>query len=173
MKSREVVLCSKNKAKEEAVRNFLDAHYESQYELVCIESSSGVSATPTSDDEGIEGAIRRIENVKRIVNAETYIGLEGVITKNRYGTFVCGWAVVMTEEDTPHIGCSAKVRLPDSIASQISSSEPLSDITARYFPDRVQELGGWGTNGVITNGLYTRVDEFTDALRCAFGTMTR
>lgn len=166
------VLCSTNRAKEKAVRDFLKNYHKKVINLVCIESESGVSHTPMSDEEGIQGAIQRIASAKEHHNsASTYIGLEGIITKNKFGTFVCGWAVIMLADGSLHMGGSAKVRLPDEIAGKASNMSELSSLTAQVYPERAELLPSIGTNGIITNGLYTRVDEFTDALKCAFGSL--
>lgn len=166
------VLCSNNLAKRAATEQILGQLYGDDFVLTCVDAESGVSETPDSDEEGIQGALGRIADARQQVStADAYIGLEGIITRNQYGTFLCGWAVVSTKDETNYMGCSAKVQLPESLLDDLTSFRKLSEITAQMYPERAHELPNIGTNGVITNGLYTRVDEFIDALSCAFGGM--
>lgn len=168
------VLSSTNEAKRQAADALLKEVYDDNYSLECVEVDSGVSATPTTDDEGIRGSLRRIANATKILpDRDGYFGLEGIITTNSYGTFLCGWAVIKLKNGDTSYGCSAKVRLPDELMKEFDSLRKLSDMTAIAYPDRASSLPAQGTNGVITNGMYTRVDEFTDALRCALGTIAK
>lgn len=172
MKTKTFVLSSTNEAKRAAVEHILQKLYKDTFELQCIDVSSGVSETPHSDEEGIQGALSRISEAEaKIPGANAYIGLEGIVTRNSYGVFLCGWAVIKDENGKMHMGCSAKVQLPDSLTGDLSSFKKLSELTAEKYPEQAHELPKIGTNGVITRGLYTRVDEFVDALSCAFGTM--
>ena len=168
------VLSSTNAAKRQATEVLLREVYGDDCSLECVDVDSGVSATPTTDDEGIQGALQRIAHAAaQLPDRDGYFGLEGIITTNRYGTFLCGWAVVKLQSGVIGYGCSAKVRLPDELMHGFDSFRQLSDLTAAAYPDRAAALPTQGTNGVITNGMYTRVDEFTDALRCALGTIAK
>ena len=165
-----IILTSKNVAKINATKKVIERHYK-KYELLTLEVETGVSTTPFNDDEGILGALNRIEEAKRIdKTGDIYIGLEGILSENKYGLFICGWAVIETKDGKKSFGCSGKVQLPSSIANEISNFKELSDIIRSNYPsDLVNEISEIGSNGIITNKMYTRVDEFDDALMCAFG----
>jgi len=165
----EFVLSSTNIAKRNATEKTLKKFYP-EAKLTCIDVDSGVSKTPVNDDEGILGCLNRIEQAKKkMPDAYCYIGLEGIITKNSYGTFICGWCVVEMN-NIKGMGCSAKVEIPRYIADKITSFGELSSLVKNtYKSELVNRLDEIGTNGVITNLGYTRVDEFEDALNCAFG----
>lgn len=167
------VLSSTNEAKRRAAESVLRELHGDDFELRSVEVDSGVSETPTTDDEGIQGCLGRISNAEQAIpDADGYLGLEGIITVNRYGTFLCGWAVIKLAGGTTGYGCSAKIRLPDELIEDFDSFKKLAVMTAEKYPDRAHDLPSIGTNGVLTNGMYTRVDEFRDALRCAFGTIS-
>ena len=54
-----IIVCSKNKAKNEAVETVIRDYIE-KYEIISLDTNSGVSATPIGDEEGINGALNRI-----------------------------------------------------------------------------------------------------------------
>ena len=168
------VLCSTNEAKRQATEAVLKEIYGNNFTLKCVDVDSGVSVTPTTDEEGIQGSLNRILSAEaKLPDHDGYIGLEGIITTNSYGTFICGWAVLKLQDGTIGYGCSAKVRLPDELMKGFDSFRELSEMTAKAYPKSASKLPTLGTNGVITNGMYTRVDEFTDALKCAVGSIAQ
>ncbi len=166
-----IVLTSKNKAKRMAVeRVFLKI--DPAFELICVEVESGVSVTPTNDNEGIDGSINRINAGKLLIKeADYYIGLEGIITKNAAGVFICGWCAI----ECPRLlrigfGCSGKVMIPEYIAQEIRSFGELSNLIKDKYPSAlVEKIDSLGSNGIITNSMYARADEFEDAINCALG----
>jgi non-canonical (house-cleaning) NTP pyrophosphatase len=50
----------------------------------------------------------------------------------------------------------------------VEKSSSLSELTKATY-ETSANVSNLGTNGVITNGAFTRTDEFETALRCAFG----
>lgn len=164
-------LSSTNKAKTEAAKKVLSKYFP-DFTLHSVDVDSGVSKTPDTDDEGIQGCLNRIAAAKvKSPGADGYLGLEGIITKNSFGTFICGWCVVEINGKLG-IGCSAKVQLPESIAKSITNFGELSALVKEvYDSELISQMDVIGTNGVITNKAYTRVDEFEDALLCAIGSI--
>jgi non-canonical (house-cleaning) NTP pyrophosphatase len=62
--------------------------------------------------------------------------------------------------------------LPNDVANSLSRNIKLSDLVLKKFVTVSKEdLERLGTNGILTNGMYTRSDEFNIALRCALGSM--
>lgn len=166
-----VVLASINQAKIEATNKIFSKVFK-DIAIIPIESDSGVSKTPMSDDEGIQGCMNRITNTKeKVSDADIYVGLEGILTTNSFGIFLCGWAAVeLMEEGRIGIGCSAKVRIPNFIAQKADSFRELSTLVKENYPSSlVEEMTLLGSNGIITQKMYTRTDEFEHAIQCALG----
>lgn len=168
---KKIILASENKAKIMATQKvFLQTLLS--FEVVPLEVDSDVAKTPMTDDEGIQGCLNRITNAKlKNDEGDVYVGLEGIITKNNFGTFICGWSVIeFVAEKKVGFGCSAKVRLPDFIGEKVESFSELSSLVKEtYTSELIVKMSEIGTNGVVTANLYNRVDEFEDALRCALG----
>lgn len=166
-----IVLSSTNKAKILAAKKVFAEVYEN-FDLETVEVNSGVSNTPMNDDEGIKGCLNRIEEAKKLVlNGDIYVGLEGILTSNKFGVFLTGWAVVEIVKDPKvGMGCSAKVQIPDFIAKNVENFKELSEVVKSSYPsDLVNNMDELGSNGIITRKMYTRTDEFEHALKCALG----
>ncbi len=165
-----IISTSTNEAKQAAIRNVAEALFPGA-EITALKVETGVSTTPMTDDEGIRGALNRIHEARKMdAVGDLYVGLEGILTTNEFGSFICGWAVVESADGRRAFGCSGKVQLPPVIALHIKDFKELSDeVKERYSSDLVHEMSKIGSNGVITNRHYTRVDEFEDALMCALG----
>ncbi|OOF58717.1 DUF84 family protein [Rodentibacter pneumotropicus] len=166
-----IVITTKNKAKIKALE-YICKEIFSDYKIVSIESNSGVNETPTNDMEAIQGCKNRIENALKLIeySPDYIISLEGLIEHSNVGTFVFGWAAIRDNNGNIYYGCSGKVMLPKVISDQIKPNIKLSDLIKKNYshisPKKIDILGA---NGVVTDGLYTRVDEFVTSMRCAFG----
>lgn len=166
-----IVVCSKNKAKNTAVENVVK-QFISNYDIYLLETNSNVSETPIGDDEGITGCLNRIKDAKKqITDANLYIAMEGILTEIFGEKFLCGWTTIYNNDANEYsYGSSAKIHIPKHIIENLSKNERLSDIVAKYMNSTEEEVRNYGTNGILTNGCYTRIDEFTDSLLCAIST---
>lgn len=166
-----IVVCSTSPAKVAAVERVIKALGIDEYEVVPLETRSNVPDTPMSDEEGVQGCLNRIADAKtQVPDGDYFAGLEGIIQANKFGAFLCGWAVVEHAGQTG-IGCSGKVRLPEEIMDGLDETMQLREKVAQMYPERAAEMPEIGTNGVLTNGRYTRIDEFEDALTIAFASL--
>lgn len=169
-----IALCSENSAKIKATKEICSLAFRN-FSLGCYAVSSGVSETPDSDEEALVGCHRRIDNLQAELDGETdlIIALEGLTETTSFGTFLYGWAVLKhVASGKMFYGCSGKIMLPDDIACVLSRNIKLSDLVLEKFVSvSNDDLERLGTNGILTDGMYTRSDEFGTALRCALGSM--
>lgn len=163
-----IIVCSKNKAKNDAVRAVVKEYFKNP-QIESLETNSGVSETPIGDNEGIKGCLNRIEDaIKQNPNGDLYIAMEGILSETEYGTFICGWTTIYDKAFKEYLyGCSAKVKVPDEIIKKTTKSQRLSDVVAKFVGNTEDEISKLGTNGLLTNGSYTRTDEFIDSIVCA------
>lgn len=166
-----VIVCSKNKAKNSAVKSVLEQYFE-EFEMISLETNSNISETPIGDEEGIEGCFNRIKDaISQNNTGDLYIAMEGILNQNKYGTFICGWTVIYDKKDDEYYyGCSAKVKVPDEIMKKFDKSIRLSDVVSKFVGTVESEISNYGTNGILTHGTYTRTDEFIDSVKCAIST---
>ncbi|EDI0749057.1 DUF84 domain-containing protein [Salmonella enterica subsp. enterica serovar Kisarawe] len=167
-----ILLASNNKAKESALNTVLSLLFK-KYKLETYNSESGVSNTPLTDEEAIQGCINRINQIyKHSPLFSIYVSMEGLIKKESFGCFVYGWAAIKTNRSPKvYYGCSGKVMLPEYIYNKCLNGEELSEIIKHEYIKLSSYNELWGTNGILTSGVYTRVDEFITALSCAFGSL--
>ena len=162
-----IIVCSKNAAKNIAVEKIMEQYFE-EMEIISLETNSGVSATPIGDEEGIAGCFNRIKDATNQADGDLYVAMEGILTEGKYGTFLCGWTVIYNQEENEYYyGCSAKIRIPDQIIQKTTKDKRLSDVVAEYVGESGDKISKIGTNGLLTNGAYTRTDEFMDSILCA------
>ena len=169
--NKSIVVCSKNYAKNSAVKSVMDKYFEG-FEIVSLETNSRVSETPVGDDEGIEGCLNRIKDaLEQCTIGDLYVAMEGILTTTKYGTFICGWTVIYNKKsDEYYYGCSAKVKVPDEVITKTNKSVRLSDVVSEFTDYSGDEISNYGTNGILTNGAYTRTNEFIDSVLCAIST---
>lgn len=165
---KKVIVCSKNKAKNDAVYNVMVDFFD-DFNIISLETESGIFETPIGDEEGILGCKNRIMSaLKQDGSGNLYVAMEGILTECSFGIFLCGWTVIYDKDlDKYYYGCSAKVKVHDEIIKNVDKNKRLSDVVAKYYHSTDKEVSIFGTNGILTNGCYTRTREFTDSILCA------
>jgi inosine/xanthosine triphosphatase len=163
-----IVISTENKAKVQAVKEVLESVWN-DIMIIAEKFPSDISEQPVTEQEGIEGAVNRIKNSKeKYSDADYYIGMEGFVDSNEYGMFLAGAVVIENNIGDRGVGVSGKIQLPDDIKTKIDQGEELGPLVQNLMNDSKNEIRNFdGTNGILTKGLYNRVDEFKDATKCA------
>lgn len=168
-----VAVGSRNKAKADAVKNVFGSVF-GDVEVVPVASDSNVRPQPMSDDEAIDGAINRARQaLEKVDGAEYGVGLEGAVEENKHGMFLGGWVAIINRNEIIGMGGSGKMELPESVAEKLRKGEELRPVIRNLSEawhlssEELDNLETFGTLGILTKGLYPRVDEFEDAVKCA------
>jgi len=162
-----IAIGTENHAKIKAVETII-ALVWNDAEFSYHKTDSMINAQPHSDEEAIKGAINRAKQAITESKADYGIGLEGTVNTNRHGMFLHGWVAIVDKEHNIGLGQSASIQLPKKIEYRINSGEELGPIMQGLMKDDKNTIRhNEGTNGILTNGLYSRVKEFEDATRCA------
>lgn len=163
-----IIICTENKAKTEAIENVLNRVW-SDFSLINEKFDSDISEQPLSENEGIEGAMNRAKNARlKHQDADYYIGMEGYVDTNDYGMFLAGAVVIIDKNGKTGIGSSAKMLLPSIIKKKIEEGQELGPLMKELMKDSGDSIRQYdGTNGILSKGLYNRVDEFKNAAECA------
>lgn len=145
-------------------------------EVAGYQVESGVSHTPSSRQELMQGARQRVEGLyenlrERKVPADYFIGLEGgldVTTENGAGrVFLESWAYVSNGR-IGHFGCSGSIEVPEALAEQVLSRGAELSVAIDQFAGAVGIRDGQGAWGVLSGNLISRQESFRLAVIAAF-----
>lgn len=163
-----IIISTENRAKIEAVETVFRQVW-TELEIISEKFPSNVAEQPLSENEGIQGAINRANNSKqKYPEADYFVGMEGYVDSNEYGMFLAGAVAVIRNDGAIGIGISAKMQLPDFIKDKINQGAELGPVMKELVNDVEENIKHHdGTNGILSKGLYDRVDEFKDATKCA------
>ncbi|MFD1706799.1 DUF84 family protein [Siminovitchia sediminis] len=167
-----VAIGSKNKAKIKAVeQTFLDVKIEAS--LLSVDSPSGVSEQPFSDEETMKGAANRAEHcLTQVHEAGLAIGLEGGVTETPFGLYLCNWGAIAERGRETLFAGGARIRLPDEIAHRLKAGEELGPVMDDYMNAR-EIRHTEGAVGVLTNGLVDRAAMFSHIAKLLIGQYMR
>ena len=177
-----IAVGSKRRPKLDGVRDALaelgprlDA--EAEFEIIGVETPSGVRDTPLSRAEMMTGARNRAEHLRSIAIEQRepwnyFIGVEGGLEIVSDGdarlVFLENWAYVLDREAHGSFGKSGAVAVPEPLASRvvddgIDLAEAVDAFAGTHGIRDAQ--GAWG---VLTRDLVTRRDAFRLAVINAF-----
>lgn len=140
------------------------------------EVESGVSHTPSSREELMQGARQRAkalrENLRiRGEQADFLVGVEGgldVATENGgKRVFLESWAYV-SDGRRGHFGCSGSIELPEWLAEEVLERGVELSTAIDQFAGAVGVRDGQGAWGVLSSNLISRQDSFRLAVLAAF-----
>ena len=166
-----IAIGSKNQAKNLAVqtafeRAFPDATIKTQG----VDVASGIADQPTTDEESIQGALNRAHGaLAQLTTTEYGVGLEGNTVTIAGNMYLHGWVVIVQRDNpTPGIGHSSGIELPEHLKQGVEAGSELGPLLQELMSDTDNVIRHTlGTNGVLSNGLYTREQEFIDATTVA------
>lgn len=159
---------TQNKAKLEGVETAFRKVYKN-IDVQGFSVESGIVEQPTTDEESIQGAVNRAQAaLAQMATANFGVGMEGNVVTITDRMFLHGWVAVIDHDGTISLGHSSGMELPGSIREAIDGGAELGPVLQDMLNDDENEVRhSLGTNGVLSDGLYTRVDEFVDATTVA------
>ncbi|MDB5165984.1 MAG: hypothetical protein JWM37_56 [Candidatus Saccharibacteria bacterium] len=170
-----IVIATQNEGKIQAVRDSLQTYgpqygWNDDFTLIGVESESGISVTPSSDEEGLLGCENRIAFAReQQPGAFAYIALEGIMAQARNRSYIRGWTMIDHPGSGRTVSASgASVEVPAYIAELAAGDQELSYIVQAHYPldePLKSTLRNVGANGAFTTGEYGRHDSFFDGVR--------
>jgi inosine/xanthosine triphosphatase len=145
-------------------------------DVVGYEVESGVSHTPGSREELMQGARQRVENLVEVLQAQGrtadfFVGLEGgldVASENGVQcVFLESWAYV-SDGRRGHFGCSGSIELPEALAVEVLSHGTELSVAIDRFAGAAGIRDGQGAWGVLSRNLISRQESFRLATIAAF-----
>jgi inosine/xanthosine triphosphatase len=149
---------------------------DTNIEVKGYEVESGVSHTPTSREELLQGARQRAEAlVLRLAAsgkpASFYVGLEGgldvVRERGHRRVFLESWAYV-TDVERGHFGGSGSIEIPESLAEEVLVRGTELSAAIDEFAGQAGVRDAQGAWGVLSGDLILRQESFRLAVLSAF-----
>jgi inosine/xanthosine triphosphatase len=140
------------------------------------EVESGVSHTPLSREELMQGARQRAETLATRLAAtgdaaNFYVGLEGgldvVEEQGRRRVFLESWAYV-TDGERGHFGCSGSIEIPEALAEEVVIRGTELSAAIDDFAGQAGIRDAQGAWGVLSGNLILRQESFRVAVVAAF-----
>lgn len=147
-------------------------------EVTGVETDTGVSEQPFSDQETRLGAINRaraaLQALRGQAQAEkdtTYLGLglEGGVTEGDDGhLWSTVWSAVAEDNGQVWLANGARVQIPDILAKRLRAGEELGPVVAQLtgLADVRKKQGMFG---IVTNNYVTRTEEYSSLAKFALG----
>ncbi len=147
-----------------------------EIEIVGVEVESGVSHTPVSREELMQGARQRAEAVARLAakNSDVwnyFVGLEGgfdvIEEAGARRVFLESWAYV-SDGFSGFFGRSGSIEVPEAIAEEVVDRGVELSVAIDRFAGEVGIRDAQGAWGVLSGNQITRQDSFRIAVIAAF-----
>jgi inosine/xanthosine triphosphatase len=158
-------LGSENRVKRMAVEEVCRELFD-EVALNCYPIDSGVSHTPTTDEEIMRGAVNRAREAYGRSKADIGVGLEGGIATTHYGPQLKGWAAVYDGRRT-FIGSTPGMPFPVHLLNEIGEGRELAHVMEEVSGER-DVRSRQGAFGILTRNRITRKETFKLSLYCAF-----
>ena len=145
-------------------------------EIQGYEVESGVSHTPVSREELMQGARQRAEALWKLLreaatSADYCVGLEGglhvVSGDGERRVFLESWAYV-SDGVRGHFGCSGSIEVPEALAKEVVTGGVELAAAIDRFAGAVGIRDGQGAWGVLTGNMISRQESFRLAVLTAF-----
>ena len=141
-----------------------------------FEVESGVSHTPASREELMQGARQRVTALQASLHAQGHaanflVGLEGgldvVIENGMQRVFLESWAYV-SDGSRGYFGCSGSIELPEALADEVLLRGTELSAAIDRFAGAQGIRDGQGAWGVLSQNLISRQESFRLAIVAAF-----
>jgi inosine/xanthosine triphosphatase len=149
---------------------------EGSMDVTGYEVESGVSHTPVSREELMQGARQRAEILQNKLRssgatADFFVGVEGgldvAVENGERRVFLESWAYV-SDGTRGHFGCSGSIELPEALAEEVLSRGTELSAAIDEFAGAVGIRDSQGAWGVLSRNLISRQESFRRAVEVAF-----
>jgi inosine/xanthosine triphosphatase len=164
----EIVIASLNPVKINAVREAFSHHFPAAaLDFQPLQTDSGVSDQPLSDQETRQGARNRARNARQSrPGANYWVGLEGGVEKIDGQLMAFAWMAVLGRCETLSVARSVSLPLPPAVSQLMDEGLELGEANDRVF-STVNSKHAGGAFGLLTHGRYTRESVYVQALSIA------
>jgi inosine/xanthosine triphosphatase len=143
------------------------AEFWPEARAVGVNTDSGVSAQPSSDQEMLLGALNRAQQaLQKIPEADFGVGIEGGTLDAEDGMWAYAWIVIVDRSGRVGKGQSGRFLLPEVIARLVRAGVELGEADDRVF-GRSNSKQADGAIGILSDGRITRLKLYQPAVTFA------
>jgi inosine/xanthosine triphosphatase len=143
------------------------AEFWPEARTVGVNTDSGVSAQPSSDQEMLLGALNRAQQaLQKIPEADFGVGIEGGTLDAEDGMWAYAWIVIVDRSGRVGKGQSGRFLLPEVIARLVREGVELGEADDRVF-GRNNSKQADGAIGILSDGRITRLKLYQPAVTFA------
>jgi inosine/xanthosine triphosphatase len=159
-----VNIASANPVKVKATREgFSRMFTKERFDFRMVKSTAVISSQPMSDEETLDGATRRAENIReQAPEGDYWVGIEGGISDWPIGMGAFAWVVVLSKDRIGR-GRSGEFFLPENVADLVRQGVELGEADDRIF-SRNNSKHGNGAIGLLTNDVVDRANLYIPAV---------
>ncbi len=159
-----VIVASKNPVKiNSAEIGFSQMFPDEMFEVEGLDTSSGVSDQPMTNEETLTGAKNRASNAKEeITEADFWVGIEGGIEETQDGMEAFAWVVILSKNQKGQSRTST-FYLPPKVRDLVLEGVELGHANDQVFAEHNSKQKG-GAVGSLTNGLLGRTEYYEQAV---------
>lgn len=160
-----IVVASGNPVKLRATERAFGKRFpDIRLEVTSVSVPSGVSEQPMSDAETRHGAETRAARARQSSpDADYWVGLEGGVEAHGNALIAFAWMAVRNRAGNTGTARSVTLTLPPAIKTLMDQGMELGDANDKVFATMNSKQAG-GAFGLLTDGLYTREDVYTQTL---------
>jgi inosine/xanthosine triphosphatase len=134
------------------------------FKVVGVPVPSGVSHQPMSEEETLQGALNRVNNISQSdPDADYWVGIEGGLEEKRGEFEVFAWVVVKGKDGKIGKGRTGSFFLPEKVAVLIKQGKELGVADDIVF-GRSNSKQTNGSVGILTGDVLTRTTYYEHAM---------
>jgi len=160
-----VIVASTNPVKIDSTRvGFSKMFPDEEFDVSGVSAPSNVSDQPMTEEETLNGACNRVENVSLLApNADYWVGIEGGLEQIGSGMEAFAWMVVKSKDGKTGKGRSASFFLPSKVVELIKEGKELGEADDIVF-GRTNSKQSNGAVGILTDDVLTRATYYEPAV---------
>jgi inosine/xanthosine triphosphatase len=160
-----VVVASTNPVKISTTEiGFAKMFPETIFEVSGVSAQSGVSDQPMSEEETLQGAMNRAENVSKFVtDADYWVGIEGGLKEVGGEMESFAWIVVKSKDGKLGKGKTGSFFQPAKVAKLIRQGVELGDADDKVYGLKNSKQAN-GSVGILTGDVLTRTSFYEPAV---------
>jgi len=160
----DVVVASRNPVKINSTEiGFAKMFPERTFKIRGVSVPSGVPDQPMGDEQILEGAHNRAENVSKLTPADYWVGIEGGLKKVNGEMEAFAWIVVKSKDGKIGKGKTGSFILPKKIVELIEQGKELGEADDIVFDQKNSKQAN-GAVGILTNDVLTRTNFYETAV---------